>query len=81
MLPIPAKSDVFNAFKQFKAFAENQTKRKIKPPQDDKEGEGMSNARLAFTNECGIQHQHTVRACPQQNGVQSMTIVFLLNDA
>jgi len=24
---------------------------------------------LAFTNECGIERQHTVRACPQQNGV------------
>ena len=25
MIPIHAKSDIFNAFKQFKAFAENQT--------------------------------------------------------
>jgi hypothetical protein len=29
----------------------------------------MSNAMLTFTNECGIQHQHTVRARPQQNGI------------
>ena len=29
----------------------------------------MSNAMLEFTNSCGIEHQHTVRAHPQQNGV------------
>jgi len=69
VLPIKAKSDVFEAFKQFKAFAENQTERKIKTLRDDKGGEYMSNAMLTFTNECGIQRQHTVRACPQQNGV------------
>jgi len=30
VLPIKAKLDVFDAFKQFKAFAENQTERRIK---------------------------------------------------
>jgi transposase InsO family protein len=69
VLPIWAKSDVFDAFKQFKAFAENQTERRIKTLRDDKGGEYMSNAMLAFTNECGIERQHTVRARPQQNGV------------
>jgi transposase InsO family protein len=69
VLPIRAKSDVFDAFKQFKAFAENQTERRIKTLRDDKGGEYMSNAMLAFTNECGIERQHTVRARPQQNGV------------
>ena len=69
VLPIRAKSDVFAAFKQFKVFAENQTERKIKTLRDDKGGEYMSNAMLEFTNSCGIEHQHTVQACPQQNGV------------
>ena len=69
MLPIRAKSDVFAAFKQFKAFAENQTERKIKTLRDDKGGEYMSNAMLEFTNSCGFERQHTVRAHPQQNGV------------
>ena len=69
MLPICAKSDVFAAFKQFKVFAENQTERKIKTLRDDKGGEYMSNAMLEFTNSCGIERQHTVRARPQQNGV------------
>jgi len=30
MLPIKAKSDVFDTFKQFKSFAANQTERRIK---------------------------------------------------
>ena len=69
VLPIRAKSDVFNAFKQFKAFAENQCEQKIKTLCNDKGGEYMSNAMLKFTTKCGIKYQHTVRAQPQQNGV------------
>src|ERR1700709_1628163 len=69
ILPIKAKSDVFEAFKQFKAYAENQSERKIKTLRDDKGGEYMSNAFLDFTTQCGIERQHTVRARPQQNGV------------
>ena len=42
VLPIKAKSDVFEAFKQFKAYAENQSERKIKILRDDKGGEYMS---------------------------------------
>jgi len=69
VLPIKAKSDIFEAFKQFKAYAENQSERKIKILRDDKEGEYMSKAFLDFTTHCGIERQHTVRARPQQNGV------------
>ena len=69
MLPIKAKSDVFDAFKQFKAYAENQSGHKIKILRDDKGGEYMSNAFTKFTTDCGIERQHTVRARPQQNGV------------
>jgi transposase InsO family protein len=69
ILPIKAKSDVFGVFKQFKAYAENQSKQKIKILRDDKGGEYMSNAFLHFTTQCGIERQHTVRARPQQNGV------------
>ena len=60
---------MFDAFKQFKAYAENQTGHKIKALRDDKGGEYMSNAFLRFTDECGIIRQHTVRNRPQQNGV------------
>jgi len=38
VLPIKAKSDVFEAFKQFKAYAENQSERKIMILRDDKGG-------------------------------------------
>ena len=60
MIPVRAKSDVFEAFKQFKAFAENQIERRIKTLQDDKGGEYMSNAMLKFMTECRIKRQHTV---------------------
>ena len=69
VLPIRAKADVFDAFKQFKAFAENQCEQKIKTLQDDKGGEYMSNAMLKFTTKCRIEHQHTVQAQSKQNGV------------
>ena len=36
MLPIKAKSDVFEAFKNFKAYAENQSGHRIKILRDDK---------------------------------------------
>ena len=69
MLPIKAKSDVFEAFKNFKAYAENQSRHRIKILRDDKGGEYISNAFFKFTTECGIERQHAVRARPQQNGV------------
>ena len=69
VLPICAKLDVFDTFKQFKTFAENQCEQKIKTLCDNKGGEYMSNAMLKFTTKCGIERQHTVQVCPQQNGV------------
>ena len=51
VLPIKAKSDVFDAFKQFKAYAENQSGHRIKIMRDDKGGEYMSNAFTKFTTE------------------------------
>ena len=56
--PIAAKSDVFEAFKHFKAFAENQSERKLKTLRDDKGGEYMSNAMADFTVLCGIAPAH-----------------------
>ena len=54
VLPIKAKSDVFEAFKNFKAYAENQSGHMIKILRDDKGGEYMSNTFSQFTTECGI---------------------------
>ena len=69
VVPLKRKSDAFNAFKTFKAFAENQTGRKIKKFRCDKGGEYMSNEFIGFLDACGIAKQYTVRNCPQQNGV------------
>jgi hypothetical protein len=63
VLPIKAKSDVFEAFKTFKAYAENQSRHTIKILRDDKGGEYMSNAFLQFTTSCGIERQHSSLRC------------------
>ena len=63
------KFETFAAFKQFKAWAENVTGAKLGTLRDDKGGEYMSREFEAFSIDHGIQRQHTVRNCPQQNGV------------
>jgi transposase InsO family protein len=63
------KSEVFGAFKQFKAWAENLTGQMMGSLRDDKGGEYMSREFEAFCIDHGIQRQHTVRNRPQQNGV------------
>ena len=88
VLPLRAKSDAFAAFKQFKAFAENQLKRTIKALRDDKGGEYMSREMEQYCSNAGIHHQHTVRAEPHQNGVAERAnrtigegITTMLNEA
>lgn len=68
-MQLKRKSDAFQAFKTYKAFAENHFKTKMKEFQDDKGGEYMSDAFIKFTDECGIHRRHTTRNRPQQNGV------------
>src|SRR5260370_28423247 len=63
------KSETFAAFKQFKAWAENLTSKRMGSLRDDKGGEYMSREFEAFCIDHGIQRQHTVRNRPQQNGV------------
>jgi len=48
------KSQALEAFKLFKATAENQLDAKIKELQDDKGGEYMSNEFIKFTDSCGV---------------------------
>jgi len=67
--PLRKKSEAFDAFLTFKAYAENQTGRKIKVFQDDKGGEFMSNEFTDFIAKAGIAPRHTTRNCLQQNGV------------
>ena len=69
VLFLKRKSDAFEAFKTFKAYAENQLNGKIKAIQDDKAGEYMSAAFIKFTDQCGIARRHSTRNRPQQNGV------------
>ena len=63
------KSETFSCFKEFKAWAENQTGCVIKALREDKSGEYMGKEFDDFCAEHGIQRQHSVRARPQQNGV------------
>jgi len=67
------KSEAFNAFLMFKAYAENQTGCKIKAFQDDKGGEFMSNEFTDFIAKADIVPHHTTRNRPQQNGVAEHT--------
>ena len=69
VIPLRNKSDVFEAFKRFQAYAETQTGRKIKAFRNDKGGEYISNAFKAHLQQCGIAIQHTLRNEPHQNGV------------
>ena len=63
------KSDVFQAFKEFKALVENLFQCKVKALRDDKGGEYISREFEAFLAAEGIARQHTVRNEPHQNGV------------
>ena len=69
VLFLKRKSDAFDNFKTFKAYAKNQLNAKIKALQDNKAGEYMSAAFLKFTDDCGIVRRHSTRNWPQQNGV------------
>ena len=63
------KSDTAYAFKQFKAYAENQTGRSIKVLRDDKGGEYSSKEFAKYLALAGIDRQRTAPGTPQQNGV------------
>lgn len=63
------KSDTFQAFKDYKALAENQLNVKIQRLRDDKGGEFISNEFNDFCRTHGIHREHTIRDTPQQNGV------------
>jgi len=67
--PIRRKSEVFQTFKNFKMYAENQSGHHIKTLHNDKGGEYMPNEFEQFMTQCGITRQHTVRNGPQQKGV------------
>jgi len=78
VIPLQAKSDTFEAFKHYKAYAENCLDQKIKALRDDKGGEYMSSEFIRFTTECGIICQHMVQNHPQQNSVAEHANRFLM---
>jgi hypothetical protein len=63
------KSEAFGAIKQFKAWAENSTGKKIKVIRHDKGGEFISKEIEQFLKDKGIEVQRTAWNRPQQNGV------------
>ena len=63
------KSELFNTFLAFKAFAEKQSGHRILKLRTDNGRENVNNKFINFCTEHGIQLQHTVPYTPQQNGV------------
>lgn len=63
------KSEVFEAFKKFKALAENQSSCKIKALRTDNDPEYLSERFQKLCEQAGIHHQLTIFYTPQQNGV------------
>lgn len=63
------KSDVLEAFKQYKAFVERQTGMSIKALQSDNGREYRNTEIDSLLTKCGIERRWTVARTPQQNGV------------
>ena len=63
------KSEVFEAFKKFKAAVENESGQKIKALRSDRGGEFTSKEFQDFCATSGIRRFLTVSRSPQQNGV------------
>jgi Reverse transcriptase (RNA-dependent DNA polymerase) len=85
---LKAKSKAFEAFKQYKAYAENHLGTKILCMRIDKGGEYMSTAFINYMLEHGITRQYTVRAHPQQNCIAEQVnwtiqkhVVAMLNES
>ena len=66
---IAKKSDVYDAFRKYKAWAENVTGRRIGILRDDKGGEYMAGIFDKFLAEAGIRQEHSICDTPQQVGV------------
>jgi transposase InsO family protein len=60
---------VLERFKEYKAWAENITERKIKVLRTDGGREYINMHMKAYLTGHGIEHQHTVPYTPQQNGI------------
>lgn len=75
------KSEAFEAFIKFKAYAENFTGRKIKFLQSDNGSEYCNKNFDEFLSQCGIKRRLTVPHTPQQNGIAERKNRTLLETA
>ncbi|KAG9450495.1 hypothetical protein H6P81_010460 [Aristolochia fimbriata] len=75
------KSEALNKLKEFKALAENQSRKYIKVLRSDRGGEYTSKAFEEFCKENGILHQLTASYTPQQNGVAERKNRTIMNMA
>jgi transposase InsO family protein len=66
---LKCKSDVFDVFRKYKAWAENTMGCHIGVLRDNKGGEYMSSMFNSFLAGAGIMWEHTIWDTPQQNGV------------
>ena len=73
------KSEVFEYFKEFKAFVEKQSGYRIKALRSDQGGEYTSDAFEEFLKQQGIKHQFTPAYTPQLNGVAERKNRTILN--
>jgi Reverse transcriptase (RNA-dependent DNA polymerase) len=65
---IRQKSEAFDCFKKWLAWAERQNGNKVMHFRDDKGGEYISEEMNEYMAERGIEREHTIRDSPQQNG-------------
>ena len=62
-------STILDHFKEYKAWAKNLTKQRIKILQTDSSYEYLNTDMQKYLKEHGIEHQHTVPYTPQQNEI------------
>lgn len=66
---LKSKSEVLSKFREFKAYVEVQTERKIKAIRTDNGSEYCNNEFEYFLRKSGIHHQKSNTYTPQQNGI------------
>ena len=75
------KSEVFDKFKQFEAYATNDCGKRIGTLRSDNGGEYMSREFEAYLNDRGIHHELTAPYSPAQNGVSERANRTLMESA
>ena len=80
--PLKSKDQVFDKFKEWQAFVENHSGRKVKTFRTDN-GEYLSREFQAHLKTCGIRHERTIPKTPEQNGAAerlNRTLVVVSGD-